>query len=200
MVSKTGLLVAIVLAAAFLSPSLASAEVVIAETTKYYTVSGETGKEAVKAMSLRGPRSGFLARAIAQTWYSPKMGGDLIMEKGVCRVRDPSVQLKIRYTFPRLSAQAGPTLQYRWKVFMHGVIKHESQHADIARDMAAEMDRTMARFAMRAAVHSCRTAQRELGLRMDAIWKKYDGRQNAFDRREHRRGGEVQKLVKALAR
>lgn len=182
------------------SSSVARADVKVSETVKYYRVNGKTGTDVVSAMARRGPRSGFLARAIAQTWYSPTNDGELVLRNGVCSVRNPGVRLEIRFTFPILGEDAGTTLQQRWKAFMRGVIKHEGRHADLARQMAAKMDRTMTGFKMTAAGGDCRAAKRDLARRLDAIWKEYDLRQNAFDKREHRRGGEVDKLVRALKR
>ncbi|WP_210209456.1 DUF922 domain-containing protein [Notoacmeibacter ruber] len=176
------------------------ARVDLSESTQYYTAKGQTGKEVARHMARRGPRSGFLARAIAQTWYSPKIDGDLVLRDGVCRARDPAVKLHIRYTYPRLGPEAGPRLQKRWSAFMKGVVKHESQHAALARQMATRMDELLTGFAMRVEGRSCRAAQRELSRRLDAIWKAYDLRQNTFDRAEHRRGGEVDKLLRALVR
>ncbi|MCP1198102.1 DUF922 domain-containing protein [Notoacmeibacter sp. MSK16QG-6] len=188
------------MSAALVLPRPASADVHLSETTRYYIVKGETGRDVVRDMARRGPRSGFLARDIAQTWYSPRNEGDLVMQDGICRVRDPGVRLHIRYTYPRLSERADPQLQHRWTAFIAGVQKHEGQHAALAVDMARKMDDLLSRFAMRTRDRHCGKAKRELARRMDAIWKEYDVRQNAFDKVEHRRGGEVDKLVRALTR
>ncbi|OXS99422.1 hypothetical protein B7H23_14795 [Notoacmeibacter marinus] len=178
----------------------ASAGVHLSESTRYYIVNGQTGREVVREMARRGPRSGFLARDIAQTWYSPRNDGELVLENGICRVRNPGVRLHIRYTYPRLSDRAAPQLQHRWQAFIEGVRKHEAQHAALAIQMADKIDDLLSRFAMRTDDRHCGKAKREMARRMDAIWKEYDLRQNAFDRVEHRRGGEVDKLVKALTR
>lgn len=194
-------LVAIALASApLLSAQTAGAAVHLSESTRYYVVKGQTGKDVVREMARRGPRSGFLARDIAQTWYSPKNEGSFVLQDGVCRIRNPGVRLHIRYTYPRLSGSADPQLQRRWASFIAGVQKHESQHAALAVQMAKKMDDLLNRFAMRTESWHCSEAKKEVARRMNAIWKEYDLRQNAFDKVEHRRGGEVDRLVRALTR
>lgn len=179
-------------------PATASARVTVSDETRYYTVDGRTGADVVHQMSRKGPRNGFLARAIAQTWYSPEMTGDVVLVEGLCRVRDPGVHLHIRYTYPQLGSRAEARLRAKWPGFLKGVVKHESRHAELAHEMAETMDVMLQRFAMRPPGKSCHAAQRELSRRMDAIWKHYDNKQNAYDRREHQRGGKVDSLVRDL--
>ncbi|RVC92999.1 DUF922 domain-containing protein, partial [Mesorhizobium sp. M2A.F.Ca.ET.029.05.1.1] len=44
----------------------------------------------------------------------------------------------------------------------------------------------------------CTATHREARRRIDAVYAQYEARQNAFDAREHRDGGRVDRLVNAL--
>src|SRR5262245_31703207 len=162
-----------------------------------YEIAGQTGAELLDAMDRRGPKHGFLTRAIAQTRYS--VGWDIIwvQNAGSCRVKQANARLSMTYTYPVLRGDVPPYLYKRWLRFMKGVVKHEETHGAIARQMVSAAQSSVAGVGF-ANDPGCRQAKAEAKRRVDAIYAKYEARQILFDRREHSEGGNVEALVSAL--
>jgi predicted secreted Zn-dependent protease len=162
-----------------------------------YEVTGQTGAELLDAMDRRGPKHGFLTRAIAQTRYSVGWSIVWAQKNGACRVKQANARLSMTYTYPILKGDVPPYLRKRWVRFMKGVVKHEETHGSIARQMvnAAESSVEGLTFANDLA---CRNAKAEAKRRVDRVYAKYEMRQVLFDRKEHGEGGNVEALVTAL--
>jgi predicted secreted Zn-dependent protease len=82
---------------------------------------------------------------------------------------------------------------------MAGVRSHEEKHGRMAREMARVAERAMRATVTRADA-GCGGLRAELKRRVGAIYEDYDRRQNAYDAREHRKGGHVEGLIAALIR
>ncbi len=181
-----------------LSPVLAAgsamAGVDIAVKTKTYSVSGKTGADLIKAMDRKGPRHGFMARAIAQTSYTVGWEFQWANTGGTCRLADAQGALAMTYTFPKAAGKMSAPLQARWTAFMAGVQEHEEQHGAIAREMVASAERSVRGLTMRND-RECNRAQAEVKKRISAIYAKYEARQIKFDKVEHREGGNVYRLL-----
>lgn len=177
----------------------ASAGVTVRNETKTYPVRGPTGEHLIDSMNRHGPRHGFVARAIAQTKYT--VSWDIVWKKTdrECRVARADAVLSIDYTYPKLATPVDARLKRRWTTFMAGVRKHEETHGRNAVRMVNEAYKAAIGLAMPADA-GCRSASAELKRRVNAIYARYEARQVAFDQREHRDGGPVEKLVEALAR
>jgi len=166
---------------------------------RYYPVKGTTGLQLVEEMDRIGPKQGFMSRAIAQTVYSLQYGADYAASGGICRVKKTRVKLDITQIFPKLADKPSPSLARRWARFMAGVRRHENTHVRIARDLANVSERTI----LRTVTHddpNCRRMRALLKRTIRGIYADYDAKQNAFDRKEHREGGHIEKLVMALVR
>lgn len=177
------------------APSLAAPKVTAQKS--YYDISGKTGAELLRSMDRKGPRHGFMARAIAQTRYKIKWSGSLGDRDGKCRVVKSDVRLEISYVYPRIPDKAQGALRGRWDRFLADVVRHEQRHSKIAREMATEVD-AMIRAYRPANDATCSAAERELRRRFDTIYAKHDKRQREFDMVEHREGGRVDAMVRAL--
>lgn len=185
------------LMAALASVGVANGKPIIKEKTEYYAIRGNTGAELLRDMNRRGPRHGFLRKAIAQTQYTATPYGDLAYGDGVCRAQGAGVTLDMTFVYPKPSHRLSPDLERRWRIFQADNIRHEKVHGRIARQMAAELDRVFASFSMTDS-SNCRRSFRRLKGEAEAIHARYEKMQNDFDAREHRDGGAVEKSVRIL--
>ena len=164
-----------------------------------YPVAGDSGDALMEAMERKGPRHGFLTRAIAQTRYSVDWDRTWLVSNRRCRLMKADVTVKVDYRYPALVGNATPALKARWKRFVAGVRKHEQTHGRLARRMANEAYDA----AFRVAVDDdpfCRKARAEVIQIVRAIYASYEARQQRFDALEHQPGGPVDKLVHGLTR
>jgi len=183
----------------FWHPHDAAAKPQITLSVRYYPVRGTTGLQLIEEMDRIGPKQGFMSRAIAQTVYSLQYGADYSASGDVCRVRNTRVKLDITQIFPSPVDTLSPPLAHRWKRFMAGVRRHENTHVRIARDLANVSERTILRTVTRDDA-DCRRMRALLKRTIRGIYAAYDAKQNAFDQKEHRPGGHIEKLVMALVR
>ena len=177
----------------------ASAGVKVTERTQNYEITGRTGAALLDAMDRRGPKHGFLTRAIAQTRYSVTWTIEWGETRSACRVKRADGELTITYTYPHVAGGISPDLTRKWGKFFSGVKKHEETHGDLARKMARAADRSVANLTIRDDP-GCRKSRLEVKRRMAAIYADYEARQIRFDAKEHREGGRVEGLIGALAR
>ena len=188
------LLVCLLAVAATASPARADPKVAV--ETKTYPVAGRSGAALVMAMGNHGPRQGFMARAIAQTSYTVDWGFEVQRDNRACRLVHAEPTLRVTYVLPEARGLS-PDLARRWKVFLRGVVRHERVHGRMALAMVKDAVKAVAGLAF-VNDPSCNRTRREAQRRADAVYAQYEARQVAFDRREHGKGGRVEKLVKAL--
>lgn len=176
----------------------ALAGVKVSVETKTYAVSGQTGEALIRAMDRRGPRHGFMARAIAQTRYAVGWEFEWSANGRTCRLKEALGTLDVAYSYPKLTGQASRDLRKRWARFMSGVTVHEEMHGKIARDMVRAADRALKGLAIRNDP-SCRKALGEAKRRIEKVYAAFEAKQAEFDRVEHRDGGNVENLLRGLA-
>jgi predicted secreted Zn-dependent protease len=176
---------------------VAGAGVIVDIKRTQYEVTGQSGTALLDAMDRRGPKHGFLTRAIAQTRYS--VGWNIVwaQKNGACRVKQANARLSMTYTYPVLDGDVPLHLRKQWVRFMKGVVRHEETHGNIARQMVSAAERSVSGLAF-ANDPACRNAKAEAKRRVDRIYAKYEMRQVIFDRKEHGEGGNVEALVTAL--
>lgn len=175
----------------------ALADVNVSIKRKDYAVAGTTGFALLEAMDKRGPKHGFLTRAIAQTGYTVGWEIEWAMANGTCRVKKATADLAITYTFPRAYSRMSPDLNRRWAKFMEGVRKHEETHGTFAKQMVRTAERKVSAMSMRNDP-DCSRSRRAAKRIVSTIYADYEARQVAFDLKEHREGGRVERLVEAL--
>ncbi|MBX3571265.1 MAG: DUF922 domain-containing protein [Mesorhizobium sp.] len=190
--AKLGVVFAVVLLA-----FTAAARADVSVKTKYYDIKGKTGLELFYDMNRKGPRHGFLTKAIAQTQFKTDIKGDLVHSNGVCRTRGAKMVMQITYVYPRPVDKLDPSLARRWKKFQASNVVHEEMHGRLAKKMVADVNRAMRGFKL-ADGQSCRKANAKLMKELDRIIVAYNKSQVDFDKREHRDGGPVEKSVLAL--
>lgn len=183
----------------FLLAAPASAEVLVSVRQKNYDISGTSGVALLEAMDRRGPKHGFLTRAIAQTGYSVGWEIEWGTANGTCRVKNAKAELAITYTFPRVVNPMTPAMGRRWSRFMAGVQKHEQTHGTLARQMVQTAERQVSRMSMKNDPN-CSKTRSAVKRKVAAIYADYEARQVQFDSKEHRQGGRVEGLVDALVK
>ena len=82
---------------------------------------------------------------------------------------------------------------------MAGVHRHEETHGRIARQMVNAAEKSVSAIGYKND-RSCRKTQAELKKRIADVYARYEARQVEFDTIEHGEGGNVERLVSALAR
>ncbi len=167
--------------------------------TRTYDITGTTGLALVESMDSGGPKHGFMARAIAQTGYTVGWDLEVSQADGVCRLRRANGTLNLTYTFPHVASATTRSLRRRWKRFFAGVVAHEETHGRIARRMMRATEKSVRGLTF-ADDGQCYKTRAEARRRIDAGYAEYEARQNAFDAREHREGGHVEHLVRALVK
>lgn len=190
------ILVSIAVATAWSVPP-AIAQPIVKEKTVHYNINGRSGIELYQDMVRRGPRQGFLSKAIAQTKYKVTPRGDWRYRDGTCSLVNAGYTLELTYTYPRPSSKLPAELERRWKTFIAETTVHEKTHGKLALEMARELDRRLRGFSMKDH-RSCWRARSALEAELAAIFNAYEKKQIAFDNKEHREGGAVQKTARKL--
>ena len=175
----------------------AFAGVKVSEKTVGYDIAGKSGAALLDAMDSRGPKHGFLTRAIAQTRYTVAWTIEWGETRTACRVKSVDGDLAITYTYPRVTENLSRDMSRRWDEFLIGVRKHEKAHGALARQMAAAVEKSIAKLTIKND-KGCRKSRSEVKRRMAAIYADYEARQIRFDVKEHREGGRVEGLIGAL--
>ena len=177
--------------------STASADVKVIVVTRTYDITGTSGETLVASMNSNGPRHGFMVRAIAQTSYTKDWAFDFTKAKGACRIKQANGTLNLTFTYPHVASAIPPRLEKHWKRFLNGVTEHEETHGRIARKMMIATAKSLTGLTFPDDA-LCFKTRREAKRRIDAIYAEYEGKQNAFDAREHREGGHVEYLLDTL--
>lgn len=165
--------------------------------TETYAVAGKNGEALMKAMNLKGPKHGFLARAMAQTRYSVQWDMDWTTAAGGCKLTRANAVLAVTYRYPRISGTVTPDLKRRWVRFMAGVRAHEETHGQIAQQMVAAAHKAISGVENRNDPN-CTKLQGEVRRRVNMVYADYERRQRKFDAKEHHYGGNVDGLVAIL--
>ena len=184
-------------AAVALMASPAAAAMKSTVNTKHYDISGKSGGALLQAMDRRGPKHGFLTRAIAQTSYTVGWDIEWARKNRTCKVSKATATLATTYTYPNVTGPVSAEMKKRWARFIKGVRIHEERHGAIAMQMVKAADKAVAGFVVKNDP-SCRKAQAAVKRRVDEVYAEYEARQVRFDDAEHRPGGAVDGLVKGL--
>lgn len=187
-----------ILGSALCAAAALAAPKVTIKSTKF-DVSGKTGAAILRDLDRRGPKHGFMTRAIAQTRYTMNSEADWKHEDGVCFVTRPLVNLDITYIYPNLKGPVPADLNARWRRFMASVTKHEEMHGRIAREMAVAAERAVGKIRVKDG-RNCGAFQAELKRTVAAIVANYEQRQRDFDTAEHKDGGPIEGIIKRLVK
>lgn len=196
---RAGCAVLLAVAAGLVTGGPADASVKVRTKMTTYRISGKSGEQLLDAMDRRGPKHGFLTRAIAQTAYTVSWQIDWRERDGVCRVARADAALTITYNYPEVTSAMSAGLKRRWDRFMNGVRKHEQTHGRLAREMVNAAEKQVGRVSFRSD-RGCRRTQAEVKRRINSVYAAYEAKQLEFDNAEHADGGNVERLVDLLGR
>lgn len=187
-------------ALAILVHGQALADVVIAESTRYYAIQGRDGFEVSKAMLSGGARNISLRHAIAATSTRFRVGNaDVAVENGRCVVKDVKIHLEIEYLYPRWDskARASGAVRSAWDRFYTELLRHEQTHGRYAKETARMLEKELKRLKGSVAL-GCRDFAVKADRRFDQIAAQLKRKQLAFDASENRKTSKISKLQIAL--
>jgi predicted secreted Zn-dependent protease len=109
-------------------------------TTNYYTGSGATARELRASLAQARPWKDSDTRD-GQTQWNVQWSFELSETENGCRLRSLTTKTTITITLPRWSAppSASKGLIERWKNYYVALQQHETRHAEMAREAAAEI-------------------------------------------------------------
>lgn len=175
----------------------ANAGLRIKERTKYYSITGKTGKQLFGSITRRGPRRG---HAIATTRTSVKVRNLRTKVRGRrCVVRSADVIVNLTYTLPRwrASRRASKRVRNSWNAFAARVKRHEDVHGQISKKYAKRLYREILRMKGRVS-RKCSDFGKRAARRIAKLQRQADREHARFDRRENQQRARVRRLQFAL--
>ncbi len=178
----------------------AFAKVKISERTKYYSVSGRTGKQLFKSIVRRGPKLRQDGHAIATTTTVFKLRN---LKAGVkrrrCVVNRADLIVKITYLYPRWrnSKRASKKVRRNWAKFYKSVQRHEATHGRNSRKYAKDLHARIHKATGRIS-RGCKNFGRSALRSIKRLERSFVRRDRRFDRSEGRANSRIRRLQKAL--
>jgi len=185
------------IAFAITSVCSANAGLRIKERTKYYSISGKTGKQLFRSIGRKGPRRG---HAIATTRTDVKVRNIRTKKRGrSCIVTRADVIVTLTYTLPRWrgSRRASKRVRRSWNAFAARVNRHERKHGQISKKYAKKLYREIRRMKGRVS-RNCRDFGDRAARRIAKLQSQADREHARFDRREASSRARVRRLQVAL--
>jgi len=167
-----------------LAPQSGTADPLITKTYSYFSISGLTGAELERELSMHGPMlDGTGTRHPGATKI--KLGGSVKYKTtgGKCRIIKATVKLETHLTLPRWTNRnrADRETVLIWDTLSSDIKRHEERHAEIARQHARKLEKAL------EGLYPERTCEK-MEARVDATTKsiidKHGADQDRFDRVE----------------
>ena len=162
----------------------ARAETIASKSFSYFSVGGRTAAELDEELSKRGPmmkHSG--SRHPGATRI--KWGGSVtyVRQGGRCAVGEAKVTLSTQIILPRWKnrKRATPSLALIWDTLSRDIKRHEERHAEIARNHARALERTLKRLRPEA---DCERMQARVDRTTADAVARHDADQARFDKVE----------------
>ncbi|MDZ7600081.1 MAG: DUF922 domain-containing protein [Hoeflea sp.] len=161
-----------------------ASEPLISKTYSYFTIGGRTGAELEQQLHSLGPMMSDTGTRHAGATRI-KLGGTVSYEStdGRCRVIDAKVSLETHLTLPRWKdrKRASREMAIIWEVLSADIKRHEERHAEIARQYARELERSLEGLRPE---RSCETMQARVDATSRKIIERHSAEQERFDRAE----------------
>jgi len=161
-----------------------------------YPVSGQTALELYRSIGERGPKAG-VTRAIAVTTFKLTWTRDYQVRDGACVLASAKPKLIITTTLPKPSGKLQGSLGARWKVFLDGIVRHESVHANMITDLVKAIEADTIGLSV-ADDPNCKKIRAEMAGRLSALSQAQRAKSRDFDRIEMSDGGTVYRLIIAF--
>lgn len=184
----------------------AYAGVVVKEKTKYYNVTGVTGKQIFRKFGVKRTSKQQLnfggRHAIANTDFVVEIKN---INKAIvgnnCRIRNADVVVDVTYVLPKWTegAKASANMRKEWKKFMDYVVWHERHHVRLAKDFASEYLKLI-KSVKYPALAGCSDLPKEARSKLKKLVVFHKKTQQNFDRAENRLGGKSREMQLALKR
>ncbi|WP_195179682.1 DUF922 domain-containing Zn-dependent protease [Mesorhizobium sp. INR15] len=187
------------MAALVAAPVVAHAAWKPVEKVETYAISGQSGPQLYQSIGENGPLiRGAKTRTIAYTNFKLTWVRDYKPKGKDCVLASARPKLTITYTLPSPSTPLPPAVQKNWEIFIAGVSAHEKVHGASMIQMAHDIE--VATIGLTVPDDpKCSKIRDEVVKRLDAISKARVQASRDFDRVEFGPGGNLQKLVFALA-
>lgn len=162
----------------------AAAETIVSKSYSYFNVGGRTARELDNELARRGPQMKSTgARHPGATQM--KFSGSVTYEekRGRCRVASARVTLDTKIILPRWTSRkrAKADLVLIWDTLSSDIKRHEERHAEIARQYARELEKSLVGLRPRK---TCATMQEAVTVQSDKLLAEHSRAQEAFDRAE----------------
>lgn len=160
------------------------AETIVRKSISYFQIGGTTAEELDRELERRGPMtraSGSRHPGATQI----KFGGELgyVESAGRCRVGSVDVTLDTRLVLPRWKnrKRAKGDIALIWDALSSDIKRHEERHAEIARDYARRLEKTLKSLRPQ---RDCEAMQAKVTEATDKVVGAHDAAQMRFDRVE----------------
>ncbi|WP_454286701.1 DUF922 domain-containing Zn-dependent protease [Rhizobium arsenicireducens] len=160
------------------------AETIVRKSISYFQIGGTTAEELDRELERRGPMtraSGSRHPGATQI----KFGGELgyVESAGRCRVGSVDVTLDTRLVLPRWKnrKRAKGDIALIWDALSSDIKRHEERHAEIARDYARRLEKTLKSLRPQ---RDCEAMQAKVTEATDKVVAAHDAAQMRFDRVE----------------
>ena len=178
----------------------ANARVVVKEITKYYNVTGHTGKQVYARLGRRGPWHLRRTNAMATTVREFDFKNIKFKVRGnKCVVDNLEVHMKITFTYPRWVTQkrGSKKAQQAWRRLSNELVRHEETHGKYFKQTGKIIDKELRRVTENVS-NNCRGMDKKvqaiIDKNVDQGWAKH----LAFDRSEYLDSSKLPKLERAF--
>ena len=174
----------------------ADAKVIVKERTKYYQVSGKTGRQVHAKFGRRGPKWMQRLHGIAGTHRVFDFKKFSVKKKGnKCVLSDVDIHLTLTYYYPRWTnkKRASKNLQNSWNKFSRELVRHEKTHGKYFKDTVRSFEKELLRTTGKIS-NGCRSMLRAAKRKLERAYRWGEARHKAFDRREQLPNSKVRRL------
>ena len=182
------------------SVSNADARLIIKESTKYYNVSGKSGRQVHANFGRRGPWRLRRKHAIAATVRKFDFKNVKFKVRGKrCVVANIDVILSLTYYYPKWTnkRRGKKKTQQAWVRFSKELVRHEKTHGKYFKETARQFERELLRVTGRVS-NKCRGMAKKVRSKLDKIYRRGEARHIAFDRRQKKKSTKIRKLERAF--
>ncbi|MAZ84255.1 MAG: peptidase [Hoeflea sp.] len=161
------------------------AETLISKSYQYFNIGGRTAGDLDRELSRHGPKaSGTEMRHPGATRM--KFSGTISYQQlrnGRCKVKSAEIKLHTKLILPRWTnrRRAEKDVVMIWDTLSRDIKRHEERHAEIARQYARKLEKSLVSMYPRK---NCEAMEAAANAESDKILSKHDRAQVAFDRSE----------------
>jgi predicted secreted Zn-dependent protease len=163
--------------------SSAQADMIARKTVTYFSIGGKTAADLDREMSERGPLLATGRRHPGATRVTFSGKASYIAEGGRCRIGEARIMLTTKMMLPRWKnrSKADARMALLWDTLSADIKRHEERHAEIARNHARTLERTLRSL---RAEKSCDALKAKVAVATAEALEAHDADQKRFDRIE----------------